>query len=44
MELDAKMGQICSVGGTVLLLEDSDAWYFVGLPDIDVVGCFAELP
>lgn len=34
-------------GGAQLVetrLEITDAWYFVGLPDIDVVGCFAELP
>lgn len=33
-------------GGAKLVetrLEITDAWYFVGLPDIDVVGCFAEL-
>ena len=24
-------------------LEITDVWFFVGLPDIDVVGCFAEL-
>lgn len=33
-------------GGAQLVetrLEISDEWYFVGLPDIDVEGCFAEL-
>lgn len=33
-------------GGAKLVetrLEISDTWYFVGLPDVDVVGCFAEL-
>lgn len=32
-------------GGAQLVetrLEISDTWYFVGLPDIDVAGCFAE--
>lgn len=33
-------------GGAQLVetrLEITDVWFFVGLPDIDVVGCFAEL-
>lgn len=33
-------------GGAKLVetrLEISDEWYFVGLPGIDVEGCFAEL-
>lgn len=33
-------------GGAQLVetrLEISDMWYFVGMPDVDVVGCFAEI-